>query len=723
MTDSDPPFEGLAPILGKRLGALEAAWFTADAHERRELELVAALIRRRLSGGVPLLSPPSQADSDGPVKLGRILHGQSRLGAAGLFPHELTHHALIVGRTGAGKSNTALAIVLQLFDLGIPVLCLDHKRSLRSLLARSLSPPVHVLSLGRGLGAGLAFNPLCAPPGVPEPAHDRQLVELLGATYTAGDGVAALLLRTIEECRRASRLVPTLREVQEFLEQASLVHRERLWRQTALRILERLTTGPLGLLLNTRRDTAALGVLLHSRTILELDGLPADDSEFLVSHLLGHLSAELLAGKSREQLRLCVFLDEAHRLLARRDGAKESRAEHLLREGRELGLGLVLATQTFSGISQVALANCGTLIAMNCRHKADLQAAAQALLLREDQRDLLAQLPVGQAIVRLPARWTRSIHVEFPKLDLDKGRITDTHVLQAFLLSPYSRGALDRLAGSEDASADRAGPSGPGLSGAAERLRPPVPAVPPEDQGLTRTDHIPGLDSDPRLSQDPVQSHRPLAVAATRQADAMVLTRHPETAVLLRHIAAQPLWPVTQRYAALGLSRRKGDAAKRDLIAGGWVAPVPITTPTGAVLLLELSAPARAWLTKHKAAMPPIHGSLPHAYWQDQVARALRRCGWDVALEEPFHGRIVDVAARRHGMTVSAQIETGSSAWRLNMEGLAHSPADHKAVLWLDQGSYPQALRAAPQGVRLLQPRELAAWVRGLAPADPDVGT
>jgi len=73
------------------------------------------------------------------------------------------------------------------------------------------------------------------------------------------------------------------------------------------------------------------------------------------------------------------------------------------------------------------LGNTYCTIAMNQKHKSDINALSQCMLLDRD-KDLLGQLRVGQAIVKLQGRIARPFQIKVPEFVVKKGKITDNYI-------------------------------------------------------------------------------------------------------------------------------------------------------------------------------------------------------------------------------------------------------------------------------------------------------
>lgn len=111
----------------------------------------------------------------------------------------------------------------------------------------------------------------------------------------------------------------------------------------------------------------------------------------------------------REDFKHAIIIEEAHHILSderRLLVGGQSVMDIIFREIREFGESLILLDQHPSKISLFALGNTYCTICMNLKHKTDINAMAQCLLL-DKEKDLLGTLKVGQAIVKLQGRIAR----------------------------------------------------------------------------------------------------------------------------------------------------------------------------------------------------------------------------------------------------------------------------------------------------------------------------
>lgn len=95
------------------------------------------------------------------------------------------------------------------------------------------------------------------------------------------------------------------------------------------------------------------------------------------------------------------------------------------REIREFGESLIILDQHPSQISTPALGNTYCTICLNLKHRKDINAMGQCMLLDDKERDLLGMLEVGQGVVKLQGRISKPFMVSIPEFRLQKGEVSD----------------------------------------------------------------------------------------------------------------------------------------------------------------------------------------------------------------------------------------------------------------------------------------------------------
>ncbi len=110
----------------------------------------------------------------------------------------------------------------------------------------------------------------------------------------------------------------------------------------------------------------------------------------------------------------------------------------LLRQCREIGIGILVVDQHPSLISSAALGNSYTSICLNLKDPSDINRAAGLSQVPDQEKRYFSMLPVGQGIVKLQDRWHRPFLVAFPLVEVNKGAITDAR------LKRYIEGSRNR---------------------------------------------------------------------------------------------------------------------------------------------------------------------------------------------------------------------------------------------------------------------------------------
>ena len=241
---------------------------------------------------------------------------------------------------------------------------------------------------------------------------------------------------------------PTFQDVYRWLKDHPVKGRKALWMDSAMRAVQSICFGHMGRVVNTAVQ-ANLGELLERNVILELDGLTNADKTLITEALLLWTHHYRLAQPHRETFKHAIIIEEAHHILRKQTGGHggETITETILREIRELGEAIVLVDQHPSMISIPALGNTYTTITMNLKHRSDVTAVGAAMLMEDEDRDILGILPIGTAVVKLQGRWPRPFQVRIPHWEIPKGAITDLELMQRMTtltgIVPNSRGEED----------------------------------------------------------------------------------------------------------------------------------------------------------------------------------------------------------------------------------------------------------------------------------------
>jgi hypothetical protein len=538
----------LKPILGEKVQQLFAAYCAEDEDGKKQIEsYLEVLAAKHLFSGVDSIAsliPPTKEQADGGYPIGTVLYNNRPLYPFGLRENEWIQHVGIFGRSGAGKTNVGFLLLRELKKKGKPVLVFDWKRNYRDLLAQPEFQDMEVYTIGRNI-APFTFNPLIPPPGTNPKTWLKKLIGVIATSYLLGNGSLYVLQESLDAVYEEAGIYsgnvtayPTFRDVLTKARQYNARGREAGWLSSTLRALSSLCFGEMDTLVNQGRNEN-LEHLLTKSVILELDALTQADKVFVTSALLLWIHHRRMVEKTRETLKGIVLIEEAHHLIANERGSLlggQSTMEITFREIREFGESLIILDQHPSQISLPALGNTYCTICLNLKHQKDISAMSQCMLLGGKESDLLGELEVGQAIVKLQGRIPRAFMIELPEFQIEKGAVTDEEVrekmwpvLQARLKSAEMPSEWAELAGEEEL----------------------------EDGGELQA---PGGESEPDLEQ-----------------------------LFLQDVREYPESGIGEGYHRLGISVRQGQRLKAELVGKGLIEEAEKKTKTGRLRVVRLT--------------------------------------------------------------------------------------------------------------------------------------
>jgi hypothetical protein len=179
-------------------------------------------------------------------------------------------------------------------------------------------------------------------------------------------------------------------------------------------------------------------------------------------------------------------------------------------------------------------------------------------------------------------------------------------------------------------------------------------------------------------------------------------------------VAARPLSTTVSRYQRLNLSRRRGNAIRRDLLSAGLIEPVAIATRSGQVVLYQLTGHGRtACASIGVDPGPPPRPSLEHSFWMRMAVKYFENQGYDVTREHPVDGNgTIDLLVQRPGERLSVEIETGKSNIKENIRKLHHADFDRILIVATSPaavGACQKAIDATDQDSKPVV--ELLTWL------------
>lgn len=122
---------------------------------------------------------------------------------------------------------------------------------------------------------------------------------------------------------------------------------------------------------------------------------------FVVADLLRDLYQAKLNGEIPSNV--ILFLDEAHKFAPRASDDPLSSILHAIsREGRKLGLWLVISTQTSKDLSEVVMKNCNSLLALSSP-KRQTKVISRIYGVERDKIDVLSEISPGKGFFKAPS--------------------------------------------------------------------------------------------------------------------------------------------------------------------------------------------------------------------------------------------------------------------------------------------------------------------------------
>lgn len=450
------PSVGELPALWRGLTTLEQPRWGGDHGWRLPeplsppLRLLADLVDAREAGaafrlplavsghmaGFPVRRPGMSGETayraGGPaVTLGRQLVHDTPAGPLGIGLDDLTRHALFVGTTGSGKTNTTLAFCEQLWrDHRIPFLVIEPVNSelddYRWLATRPGFEDLVVLTVGDESTAPLRLNPFEVPTGVRISTHTAGLMACFDAAFGLWDPLPGIYNRALRATYARKGIVPTdiagpahdwptlrdfITEMKAQCEQLDYSGevRDNIVAASRLRA-ESLAEGACGSTLDVARSYP-VEELLSRPVVVELAAVGDNEKEqsLVTALLLQSMTEHYKANRAGGSLSHVTVIEEAHRLLgqpvARSGDAKEGNAQaraaqafaNTLAENRKYGEGIVIVEQVPGKLVEDAYKNTNLKVMHRLPSAADRELIGGTMRFSPDQERYAATLEPFQA--------------------------------------------------------------------------------------------------------------------------------------------------------------------------------------------------------------------------------------------------------------------------------------------------------------------------------------
>jgi hypothetical protein len=356
------------------------------------------------------------------VELGRQLVSGRPAGPIGVPVAELTRHALFVGTTGSGKTNSSLGFCRQLWrDHGVPFLVIEPVNSdqddYRWLATQPGFDELLVLTVGDETVAPYRLNPFEVPQGVRISNHLAGLLACFDAAFGLWDPLPDIYKRALRATYARRGVVPTdvagphhvdrwpmlgdftdaIAKETEKLGYAGDI-RANLIAASLLRA-ESLAEGACASSIDCARSYP-IEVLLSRPVVIELAGVAENPKEqalmmaLILQTMTEHYKARRPPGGALAHV---TVIEEAHRLLGRPSphsgqvGEGDARARaaqtfaNTLAENRKYGEGLVIVEQVPGKLIEDAYKNTNLKVMHRLPAEDDRRLIGSTMRLTADQ--------------------------------------------------------------------------------------------------------------------------------------------------------------------------------------------------------------------------------------------------------------------------------------------------------------------------------------------------
>jgi len=323
-------------------------------------------------------------------------------------PKKLTNqHILIVGKSGAGKTQTASSFLWELARAGVPSIIFDFQGEyISNKLTNGDGKTFLECTKAKVLDAadGININPL----EVPIDPHSGKKQTYIKVVYQVANSLAKIFgLGEIQHAILRDAITQT------FAGAGFLANDKETWNRpapsflsvwTILKEMEAEVGGnvrnlnlriqPLfetGVFLESP-DSKGFEEALQSTHVLRLSNLATPELMVAVSRfVLQKIYADMLARGPSNIMRIFAVVDEAHKL------SYEETLTELIREARKYGVGILLASQSVKDFDRVVFDMVGTKISLQLEGDDAKVMADNMGLINKQDRDIARQMIQNQA--------------------------------------------------------------------------------------------------------------------------------------------------------------------------------------------------------------------------------------------------------------------------------------------------------------------------------------
>lgn len=393
--------QALIQVDGDTLKVINKGAYSKTVAERFRKPIVDYLLKTSVSGTRPepgatrpeykteLVGEPKREEPEQVAQSWRIMLGSAENDTSVFWePLEVPNpHLLIVGSPGTGKTQTAKSLILEAVRQGLHSFVIDF--------ANEYGDPL-LVGLVLKPGDAVTVNPLDLLEGGPTDVVFR-VSGILKKIFRLGDQQEGIVRNAVKatyadagitnDSKTWSKAIPPFARVKDFLEEWASEGRQATTAQRTLTRLEPL----FDLKVFSANTQVMFDQILQKGAALYLRDLPTEETklavaEFFLRWLWHRVISE---GEIRNQLRLLIVMDEAHKL-----AYDNSPVADFLRQGRKYGAAVVLSTQQPDDFQskELAFQNTAYHMAFGCNSDKHAQAMAKQMVVGRQDQTQVAQI-------------------------------------------------------------------------------------------------------------------------------------------------------------------------------------------------------------------------------------------------------------------------------------------------------------------------------------------
>ena len=438
----------LRPVFGEKIDNLFLKYKLSDTKEKKfEIEQAFnALYNKYLSSNLLsdkiFLEPPKNDLIKGEYPLATVTYADKELYPFCLREKDWPRHMLITGMSGSGKTTFAYQILGNFIKKNKPFVVFDWKKSFRPLLL--LNKKMLCFTVGNENIANIFRVNINKPPkGVSPKEWINTLVDLITESFNASFGVHKVLVEVLDNAFKSfgvyqgSENYPTWLQIKDRLEwlmhQSTSHGRESEWITSALRVAHALTFGAFGEAICYKGPEVIdiEDLFDNKQTIFELNSLNTAEKKFFCEFMLTYIY-KLKKSNDREmtsEFKNAILVDEAHNIFLkdRPNFVKESVTDQIYRELREYGTSLICLDQHASKLSETVIGNSACNVAFQQILPADVDCISSLMQLYEHKK-YFTMLEVGHAIVMLAERYHSPFIVKAPFIEFKQKTVSNEYI-------------------------------------------------------------------------------------------------------------------------------------------------------------------------------------------------------------------------------------------------------------------------------------------------------